>query len=162
MVMGTGAANPQGPYEYVRIEGRRAHVCATPTCRLPLQVLKAHNPLFPVPEVGDPVPYKKQAVCGPCYRAQYELVYPGKELPEIADAIIEGYGPIPKDWKEANEPVDDDYAIWEMALEQSRASDGAETVVQAYKRLLSEPEIIIDGPPVLPDPTTVDVIAVRE
>ena len=42
-------------------------------------------------------------------------------------------------------PEDDDYAIWELAFAQSKGSGGAETVVQAYKRLLSDPEITVDG-----------------
>lgn len=141
-------ANPQAGYEFVRIEGKRALVCATPSCRLPLQVGVAVEPVFVVPEVGDPHPYRKQAVCGPCYRAQYEMIYPGKVLPDVPDAIILGHPAIPKDWvDETGEPVDDDFLLWEKAVEQARGSGGAETVNQAYKRLMSEPDIEISAPP---------------
>ncbi len=140
-------ANPQASYEYIRLpNGRRAHVCATITCRKPLELARAPMPLYPVPEVGDPVPYKKQVVCGPCYRAQFELIYPGKELPDMPDAIIEGVDPVFKKFTEEEPlPDDDDYAIWELAFAQSKGSGGAETVIQAYKRLLSDPEVTVDG-----------------
>ena len=60
-----------------------------------------------------------------------------------ADAFLPGADPIPVDWVNPDEePVDDDYALWRKAVEQAAGSQGAETVPQAYKRLLSVPEIL--------------------
>lgn len=137
-------ANPQQGYEYVTVDGKPYLVCATITCRKPLIIGQAMDPLYTLPEVGEPHPWKKQAVCGPCFKAEYAAIYPGKPIPDVKDAFLPGADPIPWDWRDPapEEPVDDDHALWRKAIDQSEGSQGAETVLQAYKRLLSVPEIL--------------------
>lgn len=160
-------ANPKAGYEYVTVEGKPYLVCATITCRKPLIIGQGMDPLYNLPEVGEPHPWKNQSVCGPCYKAQHAAIYPGTPLPDVKDAFLPGADPIPWDWHNpaADEPVDDDFAKWEKALVQAKGSQGAETVAQAYKRLLTEPDITIDGgdgpqPAVFPGPNV--TIPIRE
>ena len=159
-------ANPQQGYEYVSVDGGTYLVCATITCRKPLIIGQAMDPLYTLPEVGEPHPWKKQSVCGPCYKDQHLAIYPRMTVPDVKDAFLPGADPVPHDWRDPaeDEPVDDDFALWEKALVQAKGSQGAETVSQAYKRLLSKAEITVEGserPAVFPGPTH-DVIATRE
>lgn len=162
-------ANPKQGYEYVTVEGKPYLVCATITCRKPLIIGQGMDPLYTLPEVGEPHPWKKQSVCGPCYKAEFAAIYPGSPEPDVKDAFLPGADPIPVDWvNPEEEPVDDDYALWRRAVEQAAGSQGAETVPQAYKRLLSVPEILgVEDQPAPPEGGRqrtghVDVVAVRE
>ena len=137
-------ANPKLGYEYVTVDGKSYLVCATITCRKPLIIGQGMDPLYTLPEVGEPHPWKNQSVCGPCYKAQHAAIYPGGPVPDVKDAFLPGAEPIPWDWQDPapEKPLDDDFAIWRKATDQAEGSQGAETVLQAYKRLLSVPEIL--------------------
>ncbi len=150
-------ANPKAGYEYVTVDGKPYLVCSTITCRKPLIIGQGMDPLYTLPEVGEPHPWKQQSVCGPCYKAQHAAIYPGSPEPDVKDAFLPGADPIPWDWRNPTpeEPPDDDHAIWRKAVDQSEGSQGAETVLQAYKRLLSVPEI-------LGGETISEVISIRE
>lgn len=144
-------------YETTRINGRRHLVCAS--CRLPL--VKGHNPPYPLPEPGMPslTEGMKQAVCGPCYKTMFAFMYPDSKVPDVFDGRLEGGTLVSWDGSGAQEkePPDDDFAVWERALQEARDSDGAETVAEAYHRLsgLSPPDVTITAPPpdIEPAPT---------
>lgn len=145
-------------YESTRINGVRRMICAS--CRRPL--VKGHNPPYNLPEPGLPqLPEGlKQAVCGPCYKEMYAFYYPNSEVPDVFDGRLENAASIPWDSTTVaeEEVVDEDFALWEKALQEARDSSGAETVAHAYHRLsgASPPDVDITAPPVDIEPSTPD------
>lgn len=143
---------PKASYERVDVGGRQYLVCVD--CRYPL-LPGAPNPVHPVPVPGNPSPdATKQAVCADCYVKGWNRVYPDTPPPQFkSDFRMPGSEPIPWDRAKAQDAPQDEYSIWEVALEQARASGGAEKVEQAYRRLTSKPDVeMTEAPP--DEPTT--------
>lgn len=137
-------------YERVLVNGRGYLVCAESRCRRPL--VMGYEPVYSVPEIGQPVlpPNQKQSLCGPDYTAQWVLVYPDKSwnAPRLADGYLEGAEPVPKGMREAPKGPPDEFEQWDLAVQRARASNGAETVADAYKLLwLTKPDTEMAAPP---------------
>lgn len=132
-------------YERVTVNGRRCMVCAE--CRRPLTV--GYNPCYPVPEPDMPNPDHKQSLCGPCYKVQFHRIYPKQPIPDLPENYLgDNPEPVPHGIIEAPGNYDDEYALWEAAIEASKLSNGAETVLVAYQRLSGAhpPDVTITGP----------------
>jgi hypothetical protein len=126
-----------------------------------------------LPEAGDPNPDPekvKQSICGPDYEAFDMKVY-GKTFGKIFDGRVrdpdgpDGFAaPIPKGAKTSDEPPPlSDYDIFEQARIAAQASQGGETVAQAFARL-SEleghvPDTEIIHPPSGPDKPVTDSVS---
>ncbi len=140
-------------YERVQIRGCHYLLCAD--CRKPL--LTGHNPLYWVPQVRQPVApsnsKSKQAVCSDCYLRQWSIVQPDDEAPDLPDVCVPGEPPVPRGTKVIQEEYDSDFAMWEAAVIQARASNGAEKVEDAYRRISSAHavDVEISAPPSIPE-----------
>lgn len=121
--------------ERVVIDGETYLVCAC--CRYPTELGKSWSPVFPVPQPGIPVPgpKDKQAVCTECYLKQYSFIYPEVDPPSLPDGRHVDLGRISWGQDSAALPQTSEYALWQQAIERSKASAGAETVPQAYAYL---------------------------
>ncbi len=133
-------------------DGRSYLVCAVMTCRRLLLPGKANNPCHPIPQPGLPSPdATKQAVCGPCYIGTFKTIYPFAELPKVEDGYVPDEEPVLWGQTSAADPgLLDDYTQWQNAMEASKASNGAETVEQAHRRMYgsgSQPDVEITMPP---------------
>ena len=131
--------------ERVSINGISYLVCAQ--CRRALT--HGYSPCYRVPEPGNVAPDPwKQALCGPDYRAQYRLTYPGASEPAVDDGYaLELPEPIPyRTATQKSTQITTDLGRWEQALQIARESHGAETVLEAYNRLNARPDIEVTGP----------------
>ena len=153
----TTAATPKARYERGQAsDGRSYLICAVMSCRRLLLPGKASNPCHPIPQPGLPSPdATKQAVCGPCYINTWKTIYPFEALPVVDDGYVPNEEPVLWGQKSAAEPtLEDDYTQWQNAMEASKASNGAETVQDAHRRMYgsgSKPDVEITMPPVYED-----------
>ena len=147
-------ATPRARYERgTASNGASYLVCAVMSCRRLLLPGKGMNPCHPIPQPGLPSPdATKQAVCGPCYVATWKTIYPFEDVPVVEDGYVPNEEPVPWGQRSADEPsLDDDYTQWAKAMEASKASNGAETVMDAHRRMYgsgSQPDVEITMPPV--------------
>lgn len=130
-----------GQCERVQIAGHNYLVCAE--CRCPMQV--GHNTIYdvPIPGKGMPGPTDPdQALCDPCYRAQYQRVYPKARQPHVHGPEyhpIPGLQPVPYDVADRPPHVPTDIELFEEALAIAKASNGAEKPEEVLARLKGPP-----------------------
>jgi hypothetical protein len=118
--------------ESVMVNGANYWVCAE--CRYPVAMGKAFSPCYYVVQPGAPSPQShiKQALCRDCYHAQFKRVNPGTPLPVLEDGKLTSHGPVPWGARSLSTPQEDEWGMWQQALDRAKASKGAETVQQAY------------------------------
>ena len=149
----TSPAIPKARYERAQAsDGRTYLVCAVMTCRRLLLPGKSSNPCHPIAQPGLASPdATKQATCGPCYLTTFRTIYPFSPLPKVEDGYVPNEEPVPWGKNAAAEPgIEDDYTQWQNAMEASKASNGAETVADAHRRMYgsgSKPDVEITMPP---------------
>ena len=144
----TGIKIAPGRYERVNIDGGSYYVCAE--CRLPMKL--GHQTIYelPIPNKGLPGPSDpEQALCDPCYRAQYKRVYPQAPpiIPQSPDFLpLAGTAPVPWDHLDAV-PVTvarSDNEVFELAIKLVRRRndpgvDQFAQMKQVYERLKGLP-----------------------
>lgn len=135
--------------ERVTVGGQTLLVCAG--CRFATELGKSWSPVYSVPQPGipNPDPNDKQALCTTCYLQQFQQIYPGEPLPELPDGRREDLGVIPRGRvKNTVTSGAGDLGLWQAALDRAKASQGAETVPQAYAILTGSSMEIEGGDPV--------------
>ena len=126
--------------ERVQIRGKWYLICAE--CRRPM--LLGHSTIYDVPRPekglpgsGDPA----QALCDPCYRAQYKRIYPKATPIPPQDAAfnpVEGEEPIPWDKADRHPRPKTNVELLEEALVLVKAGNGAETQEEILRQLRGE------------------------
>ena len=128
------------PSERVEIHGKWYYVCAE--CRRPM--LMGHSTIYDVPRPEKGLPGSQdpaQALCNPCYRAQYKRIYPkAAPIPPQSEAFnpVEGEAPIPWDKTDWRPRPKTDIELLEEALMRAKAGGGAETPEEILRQLRGE------------------------
>ena len=146
-------------YERVEVKSRSYLLCIV--CRRPWS--SGYKVCYLVRRAGDAMPESdsKQSLCGPCYKEQFEQVYPGEPVPNVPDNYL-SVEAVKGLYEELNaldaqklgslnmgKAAPD---LLERALQAAKDSKWAETVERAYARISEQWTIDVEMSAPIPGP----------
>ena len=142
-------------YASIMVKGRNYLTCAV--CRQPLT--RGYGVCYLVDEPGNtpPAPESKQSLCGPHFRAQYMETYGMKPKGKTPDCLLQVEDIV--SFEEELDALQDSQrgapidklmglgpTLLEQALDSARNGNWAESVMEAYVRMQTEPKFEMEPP----------------
>ena len=136
--------------ERVDVDGESFMVCNA--CRYPTKMGESWSPIRAINVDGEPEfdpDHDKQTLCTECYLFQFVEEYPGVSLPNLPDGRLHDHGPVARMARAISDDLvamdDDDFRVWESALERVRARGGKPNEVDAEYHLLKQDRMQVSG-----------------